>query len=82
MTSHDEEPVECCGVQSDWLIAEATDGRRIWRLWRCPRCEAVYLTGWIPPSWGNKLAQVCAHLHKLLDAAVAEAYRRGPDMEP
>lgn len=65
---------DCCGEPLHWLIAEATDGYRTWTLWRCARCEQVYRTGWKPPTWGNKIAEVCHNLGKALDSAVAAAY--------
>jgi len=67
----------CCGQQMDWLIAEASVGSQTWRLWRCGRCEAVRRTGWLPPTWGNKIAEICYHLGENLDAAIAASYGVG-----
>ena len=66
----------CCSCSAPlvWKVAEAVEKSLRHELWRCTRCEALTLTGWRPPSWGNEIARICHALSVGIADAVEAAY--------
>lgn len=70
-------PESCCGEPLHEYVAGATDGFHVVKLFRCTVCGALHRTGWRPPAWGNKVAEVTHALDAELERAAAGAESAG-----
>jgi hypothetical protein len=73
-----ESESECCEERLHWLVADGSLHELLpARLWRCRVCERFSTELWVPPTWGNKVAETVMRLRARLDEAIADAYATG-----